>query len=57
MIAAFSYWFLFSAIVAAAFLIFSTIKAVKDEAGRKYYVRDIMLAVVWLIFYVLSLGH
>ncbi len=53
----FSFWFLFTGLVALAFLVKATMSAVKDAPSRRYHIRDAMLAVVWIIFWVLNIGH
>ena len=53
----FSFWFLFTLLVALVFLVRASMSAVKDQANRRYHIRDAMLAVVWIIFWVLNLGH
>lgn len=53
---AFSYWLLFSGLMAVAFLVYSAVKAARDARNRRLYLRDAMLAIVWVIFWLLSLS-
>lgn len=53
----FSYWFLFSGLLALIFLVYSAVSAVRDARNRRLYIRDAMLAVVWVVFWLLSLGR
>ena len=53
---ALSYWLLFSGLMALGFLVYSAVKAATDARNRRLYLRDAMLAIVWIIFWLLSLS-
>jgi hypothetical protein len=55
LVAPFYYWFLASVVVFGAFGLVAAVKAWREPANRRAYLFDIVLAVIWIPYWIANL--
>lgn len=53
----FTYWFLFAGIFGILYVLYCAFQVWKDAPGRKLHARDLLIAIIWVIFWLLNLAR